>query len=49
MQTPDLFHLLNPTALVNVLGKYFRERYLQRAFYFLINATIGNFDLEVRA
>lgn len=47
MQTPDLFYLLNPMALLNVLSKYFRERYLQRLFYFVFNATEGNFNLEM--
>lgn len=47
MQTPDLLYLLNPMALLSVLGKYFHERYLQRVFLFF-NATVGNFDLEMR-
>ena len=34
-------------ALLNVLSKYFRERYLQRLFYFVFNATEGNFNLEM--
>lgn len=46
MQTPDLFYLLNPMALVNGLGKYFHKAYLQRVFF--LNAAVGNFDLEMR-
>lgn len=51
MQTPDQFYLLNPMALVNMLGKYFHKRYFKRDFFFLqkiINATVGHFDLEMR-
>lgn len=51
MQTPDLFYLLNPMALVNVLGKYFPKRYLQSVVFFwgfFFNATVGNFDLTMR-
>lgn len=48
MQTPDLLYLLSPMSLLSVLGKYFHERYLQRALFFLFVLMPGNFDLEMK-
>lgn len=42
MQATDPLYLLNSVALINAPGKI-----LIKSFFFF-NATVGNFDLEIR-